>query len=87
MPYPSAKFWFRSDGDRAFFSRQGRLSAVAVALFAVLGVTNVRGPGMGLVSVLLYTLAIANLRTPIKIKSWIRGETFRKGSYRRRFPG
>ena len=63
------------------------MSAVAVALFAVLGVTNVRGPGMGLVSVLLYTLAIANLRTPIKIKSWIRGETFRKGSYRRRFPG
>src|SRR5580704_4256027 len=65
MPYSSTKFWFRSDGARAFFSRQGLLFAVAVALFAVLWVTNVRGPGTGFVPVLLYTLVIGNLTMPI----------------------
>jgi len=38
---------------------------VAVALFAVLWVTNVRGPGTGFVPVLLYTLIIGNLTTPV----------------------
>ena len=65
MPYSSTKFWFRSDGARAFFSRQGLLFAVAVALFAVLWVTNVRGPGTGFVPVLLYTVVIGNLTMPI----------------------
>ena len=41
------------------------LFVVAVALFAVLWVTNVRGPGTGFVPVLLYTLIIGNLTTPI----------------------
>src|SRR5579864_1861212 len=65
MPYSRTKFWFRSDGARAFFSRQGLLFAVGVALFAVLWVTNVRGPGTGFVPVLLYTLVIGNLTTPV----------------------
>jgi hypothetical protein len=43
---------------------QGMLLVVAVALFAVLSVTNVRGPGTGFVSVLLYTLIVWNLTTP-----------------------
>src|ERR1700675_5012891 len=52
-------------GARTFFSRQGLLFVVAVALFAVLWVTNVRGTGTGFVPVLLYTLIIGNLTTPI----------------------
>jgi hypothetical protein len=51
---------------RARFSQgRGVLFVVAVALFAVLWVTNVRGPGTGFVPVLLYTLVIGNLTTPI----------------------
>lgn len=64
MPYPT-KFLSRSVGVRAFFTRQLLLFVVAVALFAVLWVTNVRGPGRGFVPVLLYTLFIGNLTTPI----------------------
>lgn len=65
MTLSIAKFFSRSDGARTFFSRQGLLFAVAVAMFAVLWVTNVRGPGTGFVPVLLYTLVIGNLTTPI----------------------
>jgi serine phosphatase RsbU (regulator of sigma subunit) len=65
MTFCIAKLLSHSDAARTFFSRQGVLFVVAVALFAVLWVTNVRGPGTGLVPVLLYTLIIGNLTTPI----------------------
>src|ERR1039458_2944908 len=65
MKFSIAKLLSHSDGARTFFSRQGVLFVVAVALFAVLWVTNVRGPGTGFVPVLLYTLIIGNLTTPI----------------------
>jgi len=65
MTFSIAKLLSHSDGVRTFFSRQGVLFVVAVALFAVLWVTNVRGPGTGFVPVLLYTLIIGNLTTPI----------------------
>jgi len=55
----------RSIGVRAFFSRQLLLVMVAAALFAVLWVANVGGPGMGLVPIILYCLFIGNLTTPI----------------------
>lgn len=64
MTFSIAKFLSHS-GARTFFSRQGVLFVVAVALFAVLWGTNVRGPGTGFVPVLLYTLVIGNLTTPI----------------------
>jgi len=38
---------------------------VAGALFAILWVANVRGPGMGWFPILLYVLFIGNLTTPI----------------------
>jgi sigma-B regulation protein RsbU (phosphoserine phosphatase) len=65
MTFSIAKLLSHSDGARTFFSRQGVLFVVAVALFAVLWVTNTRGPGTGFVPVLLYTLIIGNLTTPI----------------------
>jgi len=65
MTFSIAKLLSHSDGARAFFSRQGVLFVVAVALFAVLWVTNVRGTGTGFVPVLIYTLIIGNLTTPI----------------------
>jgi sigma-B regulation protein RsbU (phosphoserine phosphatase) len=65
MTFSIAKLLSHSDAARTFFSRQGVLFVVAVALFAVLWVTNVRGPGTGFVPVLLYTLIIGNLTTPI----------------------
>jgi len=65
MTFSIAKLLSDSDGVRTFFSRQGVLFVVAVALFAVLWVTNVRGTGTGFVPVLLYTLIIGNLTTPI----------------------
>jgi len=65
MTFSIAKLLSHSDGARTFFSRQGVLFVVAVALFAVLWVTNVRGPGTGFVPVLLYTLIIGNLTTPV----------------------
>jgi serine phosphatase RsbU (regulator of sigma subunit) len=65
MTFSIARFLSYSDGTRTFFSRQGLLFVVAVALYAVLWVTNVRGSGTGFVSVLLYTLVIGNLTTPI----------------------
>jgi sigma-B regulation protein RsbU (phosphoserine phosphatase) len=65
MTFSIAKLLSHSDGARTFFSRQGVLFVVAVALFAVLWVTNVRGPGTDFVPVLLYTLIIGNLTTPI----------------------
>jgi serine phosphatase RsbU (regulator of sigma subunit) len=65
MTFSIAKLLSHSDGARTFFSRQGVLFVVAVALFAVLWVTNMRGPGTGFVPVLLYTLIIGNLTTPI----------------------
>jgi phosphoserine phosphatase RsbU/P len=65
MTFSTAKLFSHLNGARSFFSRQGLLLLVAVALFAVLWVTNVRGPGTGFVPVLLYTLIIGNLTTPI----------------------
>jgi phosphoserine phosphatase RsbU/P len=65
MTFSIAKLLSHSAGAHTFFSRQGVLFVVAVALFAVLWVTNVRGPGTGFVPVLLYTLIIGNLTTPI----------------------
>ena len=65
MTLSIAKFLSHSDGARTFFSRQGVLFVVAAALFAVLWVTNVRGTGTGFVPILLYTLIIGNLTTPI----------------------
>jgi phosphoserine phosphatase RsbU/P len=38
---------------------------VAAALFAILWVVKVRGPGVGLVPIILYSLFIGNLTTPI----------------------
>jgi phosphoserine phosphatase RsbU/P len=65
MALTVAKLLSHSDSARNFFSRQGVLFVVAIALFAVLWVTNMRGPGTGFVPVLLYTLTIGNLTTPI----------------------
>ncbi|HTZ73300.1 MAG TPA: PP2C family protein-serine/threonine phosphatase [Candidatus Aquilonibacter sp.] len=59
--------WLRSEGVRAFFSRQGLLFIIAVALFAILWAANVRGPNVGFVPVLLYTLVVGNFITPIMI--------------------
>jgi FtsH-binding integral membrane protein len=61
----SARLASRFIGVRAFSSRQLLLVLVAAALFAVLWVANVRGPGMGLVPMILYSLFIGNLTTPI----------------------
>lgn len=61
----SAKSSSRSTGVRTFLSRQPLLVMVGAALFAILWVANVRGPGMGFVPILLYTLFIGNLTTPI----------------------
>lgn len=63
--WPGAKFLSRSTGVRTFFARQRLLFSVAIALFAILWVTNVRGPGTGFVSVLLYTFFIGNLTIPV----------------------
>jgi phosphoserine phosphatase RsbU/P len=41
------------------------LVMVAAALFAILWVANVRGPGTGFLSMLLYSLFIGNLTTPM----------------------
>jgi phosphoserine phosphatase RsbU/P len=65
MTFSIAKFLSHSDGARTFFSSQLRLVMVAAALFAILWVVNVRGPGMGFVPLLLYTLFIGNLTTPM----------------------
>jgi phosphoserine phosphatase RsbU/P len=64
MPYPTKSF-SSSVGVRAFFARQLLLFVVAAALFAILWFTNVRGPGTDFVPMLLYTLFIGNLTTPI----------------------
>ncbi len=61
----SARLASRFIGVRAFFLRQLLLVLVAAALFALLWVANVRGPGMGLVPIILYSLFIGNLTTPI----------------------
>ncbi len=61
----TARLASRFIGVRAFFSRQLLLVMVAAALFAILWVANVRGPGMGLVPIILYCLFIGNLTTPI----------------------
>ncbi|MGD0402052.1 MAG: PP2C family protein-serine/threonine phosphatase [Candidatus Acidiferrales bacterium] len=55
----------RSVGARAFLDRQLLFLMVAVALFALLWVTNVRGQGTGFVPVLLYTLFIGNFTMPV----------------------
>lgn len=60
-----AKSSSRSTGVRTFLSRQPLLVMVGAALFAILWVANVRGPGMGFVPILLYTLFIGNLTTPM----------------------
>jgi len=61
----SAKLSSRSIGVRTFLSRQLVLVMVAAGLFAILWVANVRGPGMGFVPILLYSLFIGNLTTPM----------------------
>lgn len=61
----SAKLSLHSIGVRRFFSRQLVLVMVAAALFAILWVANVRGPGMGWFPILLYVLFIGNLTTPV----------------------
>lgn len=61
----SARLSSRFIGVRTFFSKQLLLVMVAVALFAILWVTNVRGPGVDFVSILLYSLFIGNLTTPM----------------------
>jgi sigma-B regulation protein RsbU (phosphoserine phosphatase) len=65
MKVSRAKLSSRSIGVRTFLSRQPLLVMVGAALFAILWVANVRGTGMGLVPVLLYTLFIGNLTTPM----------------------
>jgi sigma-B regulation protein RsbU (phosphoserine phosphatase) len=65
MAFPTLRFLFRSDGVRAFLARQVLLFAVAAALFAILWVTGVRGPGLGFVPILLYGLFIGNFTTPV----------------------
>jgi len=65
MKVTRAKLSSRSIGVRSFLSRQPLLVMVGAALFAILWVANVRGTGMGLVPVLLYTLFIGNLTTPM----------------------
>jgi phosphoserine phosphatase RsbU/P len=65
MMITSAKLSPRSIGLRTFFSRQLPLVLVAAALFAILWVVNVRGPGTGFLSILLYSLFIGNLTTPM----------------------
>jgi sigma-B regulation protein RsbU (phosphoserine phosphatase) len=65
MMITSAKLSSRSIGLRTFFSRQLPLVLVAAALFAILWVANVRGPGTGFLSILLYSLFIGNLTTPM----------------------
>ncbi len=65
MTIPSAKSLSRSTGVRTFFARQRLLLSVAVALFAILWVTNVRGPGSGFVPILLYTLFMGNFTIPV----------------------
>src|ERR1700684_2500222 len=61
----SVKLSVDSMGVRRFFSRQLLLVMVAAALFAILWVADVRGPGMGLVPIFFYVLLIRNLTTPI----------------------
>src|ERR1700729_3441001 len=61
----SVKLSLRSIGVRRFFSRQLLLGMVAAALFAILWIANVRGPGMGWFPILFYTLFIGNLTTSI----------------------
>jgi sigma-B regulation protein RsbU (phosphoserine phosphatase) len=65
MMITSAKLSSCSIGLRTFFSRQLPLVLVAAALFAILWVVNVRGPGTGFLSILLYSLFIGNLTTPM----------------------
>jgi len=65
MMVTSAKLSSRLIGFRVFFSRQLLLVMVSAALFAILWVANVRGPGMGLLPILLYGLFIGNLTTPM----------------------
>jgi phosphoserine phosphatase RsbU/P len=61
----AAKFFSRPAGIRAFLRTQLLVVVVASALFAILWLANVRGPGMGFVPILLYTFLIANFTTPI----------------------
>jgi len=65
MTFPIPRFLAGSAGIRAFVSMQLRLVMVAAALFAILWVANVRGPGMGFIPMLLYCLFIGNFTTPI----------------------
>jgi hypothetical protein len=65
MMITSAKLSSCSIGLRTFFLRQLPLVLVAAALFAILWVVNVRGPGTGFLSILLYSLFIGNLTTPM----------------------
>jgi phosphoserine phosphatase RsbU/P len=64
MAYPSTKVWFLSAGVRTFLARQRLCFVVGVALYAVLWVTGVRGPGSGFLPVLLYAVFIGNLTIP-----------------------
>jgi hypothetical protein len=66
MALTVAKLLSHSDSARNCFSRQGVLFVVAIALFAVLWVTKVRGPGTDFVPVLLYTLSGVDSRGSFK---------------------
>ncbi|MGB2627848.1 MAG: PP2C family protein-serine/threonine phosphatase [Candidatus Acidiferrum sp.] len=65
MMATGAKYSSRFIVVRTFLSRQLPLVMVAVALFAILWVANVRGPGMNFIFMLLYSLFIGNLTTPM----------------------
>ena len=65
MAFSIATIFSGSSRQRAFLSTQLRLLGVALAVFAILWVTNVRGPGTSLLAVVLYTLVIGNFTTPI----------------------
>lgn len=65
MASPSARFSFSSPGLRKFVARQQVLIIVAVAVFAVLKVTNTKGADFG--PILIYSLVIGNLTWPAMI--------------------
>ena len=65
MASPSARFSTSSPGLRRFLARQQVFLVVAVALFAVLKVTNWRDADFG--AILIYSLVIGNLTWPAMV--------------------
>jgi phosphoserine phosphatase RsbU/P len=66
MASPSARFSFSSPGLRKFVARQQVFIIVAVALFAMLKVTNSQGADFG--PILIYSLVIGNVTWPSMIR-------------------